>query len=363
MRNTALPVLRSTVLLVDDAPENLRMLSEALRTDHRIMFAKNGQDALRLAAADPQPDIILLDVVMPGMNGYEICRRLKENPRTREIPVIIVTAENDDSDESTGFSLGAQDFIRKPFRASLVHQRVELHLELKRHRDHLSELVAQRTSELLQTQKATIHAMAMLAEWRDPETGAHIQRTSRLVEVLLRRLVERTDIPENLTSSDIEWIILSTPLHDVGKVAIPDNILHKPGRLSPEEFDIMKRHTTLGYEILEEAGQELDRELGKRCFLHYAREIALNHHERWDGKGYPAGLREEEIPLCARVVSVVDVYDALRSQRVYKDAYPHDVAVQCICEGRGKAFDPRVVDAFLDVQETFARLFEQSSGY
>lgn len=362
MRAATLPALRSTVLLVDDAPENLRMLSEALRADHRIMFAKNGQDALRLAAADPQPDIILLDVIMPGMNGYEVCRRLKENPRTRDIPIIIVTAENDDSDEATGFSLGAQDFIRKPFRASLVHQRVELHLELKRHRDHLSELVAQRTHELLQTQKATIHAMAMLAEWRDPETGAHIQRTSRLVEVLLRRLMQRPDAPESLTPGDIEWIILSTPLHDVGKVAIPDNILHKPGRLTPEEFEIMKQHTSLGYEILEEAGHELDRELGKRCFLHYAREIALNHHERWDGSGYPAGLRGEEIPLCARVVSVVDVYDALRSQRVYKDAYPHDVAVERIRAGRGTAFDPLVVDAFLDVQETFAGVFDQSPG-
>lgn len=340
------------VLIVDDAPENLRILSESLRGDYTIMFAKNGTDALRLAEGNPKPDIILLDVIMPGMNGYEVCRKLKDSPSTADIPVVFITAQNDEADEATGLTLGAQDYIKKPFRASLVRNRVGNQLELKRHRDHLNELVSERTRELALTQETTIHAMASLAEWRDPETGAHIKRTQSYVKALAQYMAQLPDYADDLNEDFIYWLYLSAPLHDVGKVAISDSILHKPGPLSDEEYEIMKEHTVRGRDVLATAEQRL----GSNSFLKIAGDIAFSHHERWDGKGYPRALKGDEIPLAARLMSVADVYDALRSRRVYKPPMTHETAMQIILEGRGTQFDPAVLNVFEAINEQFKNI-------
>jgi putative two-component system response regulator len=313
------------------------------------MFARNGADALRLAEGDPQPDIVLLDVIMPGMNGYEACRRLRESPRTCDIPVIFITAQDDGVDEATGLALGAQDYIKKPFNAALVRNRVAIQLELKRHRDNLNGLVRERTEQLALTQEVTIHSMATLAEWRDPETGAHIRRTQNYVRLLAERMTEDPRFSGQLPRDFISWLCLSAPLHDVGKVAIPDAVLHKPGRLTAEEFEIMKEHTTFGYRLLALASERL----GENSFLSIAADIAYGHHERWDGKGYPRKLRGEEIPLSARLMSVADVYDALRSKRVYKSAKPHGATFEIMRRGRGSQFDPDVFDAFDRLQAEF----------
>lgn len=346
---------RSRVLIVDDAPENLRILSESLRGDYTIMFAKSGQDALRLAGSEPYPDIILLDVIMPGMNGYEVCQKLKESPQTRDIPVMFITAQNEEADEATGLSLGAQDYIKKPFQASLVRNRVANQLELKLYRDRLKDLVDERTRQLVLTQEATIHAMASLAEWRDPETGAHIKRTQNYVRALAEYMATLPGYAERLTPDAISWLYLSAPLHDVGKVAIADAVLHKPGPLSDEEYEAMKEHTVRGRAVLASAEQLL----GGNSFLKIASDIAYCHHERWDGNGYPRGLAGEEIPLPARLMSVADVYDALRSQRVYKPPMSHETAAGIITDGRGTQFDPAVTDAFTAVQEQFKNIAEQ----
>ena len=351
------PLHSGRVLIVDDAPENLRILSESLRGDYTIMFAKNGRDALRLAAGDPTPDLILLDVIMPGMNGYEVCRRLKGSQRTRDIPVMFITAQNEEVDEAEGLSLGAQDYIKKPFQAPLVRRRVANQLEFKRHRDHLKELVDERTRQLALTQEATIHAMAKLAEWRDPETGAHIKRTQNYVRALAEYMASLPKYAEQLNADAIYWLYLSAPLHDVGKVAIADAVLQKPGPLTDEEYEAMKEHTVRGRAVLASAEQVL----GGNSFLRVASDIAHCHHERWDGMGYPRGLKGGESPLSARLMSVADVYDALRSHRVYKPPMSHDMAAKIILAGRGTQFDPDVVDAFAAIQDRFRDIAEHYS--
>jgi len=340
------------ILLVDDAPENLRILSESLRSDYTIMFARNGTDALRLAAGDPAPDIILLDIIMPGMNGYEVCSALKQSERTKDIPVIFITAQDGENDEAVGFSLGADDYVKKPFQVSLVRKRVANQLEIKLYRDRLKDLVNERTQQLQLTQEATIHAMASLAEWRDPETGNHIQRTRAYVSALAEYMSQQEEYAAQLDADTLYWLNLSAPLHDVGKVGIADAVLRKPGKLTPEEFDAMKEHTVLGRAVLAKAEQML----GSNSFLRVASDIAYCHHERWDGKGYPRGIKEDEIPISARLMSVADVYDALRSKRVYKPAMSHEKASGIIIEGRGTQFDPAVVDAFLNIQENFCQI-------
>lgn len=345
---------RFRVLLVDDAPENLRILSESLRDDYTILFAKNGPDALRLARRQP-PDLILLDVIMPGMDGYEVCRRLKGDAATRDIPIMFITAQNEETDEATGLSLGAQDYVIKPFRASLVRNRVANQLRYKRYRDHLNELVRERTRQLSLTQEATIIAMASLAEWRDTETGAHIRRTQSYVKALAEQLASLPRYADQLDADAIFWLYLSAPLHDVGKVAIADTVLHKPGPLTDEEYEAMKTHTVHGWAVLSAA----DQMLGENSFLRVASDIAYCHHERWDGKGYPRGLKGEEIPLAARLMSLADVYDALRSRRVYKAPMPHATAAAIIGDGKGSQFDPDVVDAFLAIQDRFEKIATQ----
>ena len=237
---SALELKRNKILLVDDAPENLRILSECLRDKYTIMFAKNGPDALRLALRQPPPDLILLDVIMPGMDGYEVCRKLRDDTQTRDIPIMFITAQNEETDEAKGLSLGAQDYITKPFRSSLVRNRVANQLKYKRYRDHLNDMVHERTRQLALTQEATIHAMASLAEWRDTETGAHIKRTQNYVKALAVYIAQLPNYRDALDADAISWLYLSAPLHDVGKVAIADTVLHKPGPLTDEEYEAMK---------------------------------------------------------------------------------------------------------------------------
>ncbi len=348
---------RPTVLVVDDTPDNLALMQTLLRDLYRVKGANNGERALKIAAGEQPPDLILLDIMMPGLDGYEVCRRLKAEPATRDIPVIFLTAKSQVEDEQRGFELGAVDYITKPVSPPLVLARVQTHLALKAAADFLrdknaflEEEVDKRTREVMAIQDVTILAMASLAETRDNETGNHIRRTQHYVQALARRLSSHPRFAAYLTVPTIKLLYKSAPLHDIGKVGIPDRILLKPGKLTPEEFEIMKTHTTLGRDAIAHAEQQLGVDVG---FLTIAKEIAYSHQEKWDGSGYPQGLRGDQIPVSARLMAVADVYDALISRRVYKEPMPHEQAVEIIRQTAGRHFDPDVVEAFLDIHETF----------
>ena len=346
---------KGRVLIVDDTEENVWALATALKSTYTIMIAKDGKTALELARGEPAPDIILLDVIMPDMDGYSVCRCLKDDPGTRNIPIIFITAQSGSGHEALGLSLGAVDYVHKPFEPSLVLARVESQLTIKRHSDMLDELVRERTRELILTREATIKTLATVAEWRDPETGSHIKRTRAYVQILSEQLRKLPEFAPKLSTADVELLTLSAPLHDVGKVSIPDYILFKPSKLTPEEYDIMKRHTIFGAKALAIA----ENDLGGSSFLRTAQEIALSHHEHWDGGGYPNGLAGEAIPLSARIMSVADVYDALISRRVYKNPMPHAGAVATIMKKRGSQFDPVVIDVFASVSNVFQCIAEE----
>ena len=339
---------RPTVLIVDDVAENIQVLMGSLRGDFALLPARNGQRAIELAT-EKQPDIILLDIMMPEMDGYEVCRRLKAQDKTRLIPIIFVTAMSDDADEAKGLELGAVDYVTKPFNPDLVKARVRNHIELKKHRDHLEVLVMERTKELRLTQEVTIESLAALAEYRDPETGGHIRRTQNYMHLLAMRLQKESAFSSILTDSVIDMLKLSAPLHDIGKVGVLDSILLKPGKLTDDEFAIMKEHTTFGRNAIAAA----EKKLGSESFLKYARQIAFEHHEKWNGKGYPQGLAGTDIHVSARIMAIADVYDALISKRVYKPPFPHTKAVSIIKADRGAHFDPDMVDGFLELQEDF----------
>jgi putative two-component system response regulator len=342
----------ATILLVDDNTVNLRVLHEVLdHPGHKLLIAKNGQTALAIARR-ALPALILLDIMMPEMDGYEVCRQLKAGDDTRHIPVIFLTALADAQDEAKGLALGAVDYLTKPIKPELVRARVRTHLELRRHRDHLENLVADRTRELLRIQTVMIESLATLAEYRDPETGGHIKRTQNYVKALANHLKDHPRFSHELNDETIDLLYQSAPLHDLGKVGVPDNILLKAGQLTDQEFEEMKKHTVYGHDAL----HITEKKLGRNTFLRYAREIAFTHQEKWDGSGYPSGLREDEIPLSGRLMALADVYDALISKRVYKPPLPHGQAVQIILEGRGRHFDPDVVDAFIQLQDTFRNI-------
>ncbi|HKA44413.1 MAG TPA: two-component system response regulator [Burkholderiales bacterium] len=349
--------VKPTVLIVDDTPDNLSLMTGILKGEYRTKVANNGERALQIASTLPLPDLILLDIMMPGIDGYEVCRRLKADQATLEIPVIFLTAKAEVEDEQKGFEIGCVDYITKPISPPIVLARVKTHLLLKSARDflkdqnaYLEEEVARRTREVQVIQDVTIAAMGSLAETRDNETGNHIRRTQNYVKVLAAKLKENPKFAAVLDAATIEMYYKSAPLHDIGKVGIPDRILLKPGKLTPEEFEIMKTHTTLGRDAIIAAEKSLD---APSSFLRYAREIAYSHQEKWDGSGYPEGMVGPLIPLSARLMAVADVYDALISKRVYKPAMPHEKAVQIIREGRGQHFDPDIVDTFLEIADEF----------
>jgi putative two-component system response regulator len=303
-----------------------------------------------------KPDLILLDVMMPELDGYETLREMKARNILGGTPVIFLTAKSDSKSEQTGLDLGAVDYIGKPFSPDLVLLRIKNQLEYKRQRDHLHELVVEKTQDLRNTLKVMLTSLGALAEYRDPETGEHIKRTQivvqKLAEVLMKDPKFQKDIPN---AEYVDYYATAAPLHDIGKVGIQDEILRKPGKLNDEEKAIMREHPIMGYNVLMEAAKGLD----DKTMIKIAADIALSHHEYYDGNGYPSKLKGDQIPLCGRIMAVADVYDALVSKRPYKDPYPHEVAVQEILKGKGAQFDPDVVDAFVSIAEGLPELYQK----
>ncbi|MET0028221.1 MAG: two-component system response regulator [Candidatus Thiodiazotropha sp.] len=350
---------RPKILIVDDEKFYLDVLMELLQDQYKIVVAKDGEQALRRAGSDPQPDLILLDILMPDMDGYQVCEKLKANPQTRDIPVIFLTIKSEVADELRGFELGAVDYISKPMSPPIVQARVDTHIALSQARaqlaDRNSELetkVQERTAELSRTKDVAIYCMASLAETRDTETGKHILRTQNYILCLARKLRDLGLFGHYLNDHNIEMLYKTSALHDIGKVGVPDRILLKPGKLDPEEWEMMKQHARYGHDALLRAEQVL----GSTDFLVMAREIAYSHHEHWDGSGYPQGLKGDAIPISGRLMAIADVYDALINRRVYKDPYSHDYAVKAILDASGSHFDPRMIGAFTSLTDDFLRI-------
>ncbi|MDP2574680.1 two-component system response regulator [Vibrio penaeicida] len=355
---------KKTILIVDDTAENRTLITGLLKDEYRVLAAVSGMQALELCERF-KPDMVLLDIMMPVMDGYEVCYQLKKNPKTDSIPVIFLTAKSQIEDEQKGFDVGAVDYILKPISPPILLARVQTHLKLqfvldslKDHNDELERRVKERTEELEMLQDATILAMASLAETRDNDTGNHIRRTQKYVKILAETMAQNSKYTEELTPETIEAFYKSAPLHDIGKVGIPDNILLKPGKLTDEEFEIMKDHARLGGDTID----TVEKTLGVTCaFLEHAKDIAYYHQEKWDGSGYPEHLVGEQIPLSARLMAVADVYDALISSRVYKPPFPHSKAVEIIESSAGSHFDPEVIEAFKKVEDRFADIASQFS--
>lgn len=353
---------RADILVVDDSPEVLHMLGSVLSPHYQVRVANCGERALALASAAP-PDLMLLDVVMPDMDGYQLLTRLRASPGTSEVPVIFLSAMDGTGDEEQGLRLGAADYMTKPVRGPIVLARVAAQLELRRAREwlrgqneFLEAEVRRRMAENQMVQDASIYALAQLAEIRDPETGAHILRTQNYVHVLARLLQQHPGFAATLDDRTVELIYKSAPLHDIGKVGIPDSVLRKPGTLTAEEWRIMRSHCRLGADAIAAAQGKL---AGKLDFLEMARVIALTHHEKWDGSGYPQGLAGNDIPLAGRLMAVADVFDALITARVYKPALPMDEARAIIEAGRGIHFDPDITAVFLAHFDQFVAIAER----
>ncbi|MBP0604410.1 two-component system response regulator [Aeromonas sanarellii] len=355
----------ATILVVDDTPDNLMLMAELLKDKYRVKLANHGEKALRILAGDPLPDLILLDIMMPGLSGLQVAEQLQQDARTRHIPIIFLTSMAAVESELQGLALGAVDYITKPISPSRVLARVETQIKLKAaadflrdQNDFLEQEVQRRTREVVAIQEVTIQAMASLAETRDNETGNHIRRTQHYVKLLAELLRDHPRFRHFLNDETIHLLFKSAPLHDIGKVGIPDHILLKPGRLTKEEFEIMMTHTTLGRDAIQRAEDQLGFPVD---FLRLAKEIAYSHQEKWDGSGYPQGLSGDDIPISARLMAVADVYDALISHRVYKPGMPHEEAVDIIRQGGGWHFDPDVCAAFLSATEQFKAIAERFS--
>jgi len=355
---------KPTILAIDDSADNLWLLSGLLKEQYRIKLCGSGEKGLEIARGETAPDLILLDVMMPGLSGHDVCRQLKADPATRHIPIIFLTAMTSTADEEQGLALGAADFITKPINPPIVLARVATQLQakagldfLRNQNEFLEAEVQKRAREITAIQDVTILAMASLAETRDNETGNHIRRTQNYVRALALALREqRPHFREQLSDQMIDTLYKSAPLHDIGKIGIPDRILLKPGRFEPHEFEIMKRHTTLGRDAIQHAEDMLGIPVE---FLRSAKEIAYSHQEKWDGSGYPQGLSGEAIPLSARIMAVADVYDALISRRVYKEGMSHEQALSIMRKGRGSHFDPDILDVFLDRSDEFWKIAQR----
>jgi len=349
---------RKTVFLVDDDITNLTVGKNALTEHYKVFTLDSGERLLKMLEKNI-PDLILLDVEMPDMDGYETIKIIKSSPETKHIPVIFLTGKNDDKSELEGLALGAVDYITKPFSPPCLLKRIEVHLlvetqkrEIINYNNHLQEMVEKKTKAVVKLQDAILKTMIELVERRDYETGGHIERTTRYLNILLSAMVERGLHKDKVSSWNLDLILQSAQLHDVGKIAINDSILRKPGSLTPEEFEEIKTHTIVGEEIIE----KIKKNSAEQAFLEHAGIFAATHHEKWNGSGYPRGLKGEDIPLQGRLLAIADVYDALASDRPYKKAFPHEKIVSIISEGKGTHFDPDLVDLFIDVSDEFRKI-------
>jgi len=341
-------------LVVDDVEANAMILEEILKDDYNVITASNGKEALvKLDTSETLPKILLLDVNMPQMNGRELFEILKADKTFKRIPVIFITIENDSETEL--LEAGAVDFINKPFMPQIVKLRVRNQIQLKNYSDNLEEMVAEKTAEATKTLENALQGLANVIEHRDLESGEHVKRTQLFVKALTDYLIESNSVyAEELIWLKPEIIMRSMALHDVGKIAIPDKILLKPGKLDPDEYEVMKTHTTRGMEIIHELG-----DVKTSIYLKHCEDICYGHHERWDGNGYPRKLKSNDIPLPARLAALADVYDALVCARVYKSALPYDEAMKIIVEGRGTQFDPIITDAVVQIQDRFKEISQK----
>jgi putative two-component system response regulator len=355
---------RQVIFLVDDNMTNLTAGKTMLK-DHYAVFSMSSGAKLFEILEKITPDLILLDIEMPEMNGYEALKKLKEKPKTKDIPVIFLTAKTDPGSELEGLSLGAIDYIAKPFSPPLLIKRLENHLlirnqqmALKDYNDNLQKMVQKRTRQVVELQNSILNTVTEMVEFRDDVTGGHIERTQSYLKLLVDKLLQEKIYWEEVSTWNLEFLIPSAQLHDVGKIAISDAILNKPGKLTPEEFGIMKTHAAIG----EVAIEGIMKTTTEKDFLHHAKIFAGTHHEKWDGSGYPRGLEKLNIPLQGRLMAIADVYDALIALRPYKQPLTTGEAERIILEGREKHFDPVLVDLFLDLAPLFAQVAEHCNA-
>jgi putative two-component system response regulator len=353
------------LMVIDDISANLEILEEILSSKgYQVSSFPRGDMALSSAFQNP-PDLILLDIMMPHMDGFEVCQQLKDNESTQDIPVIFISALDDTENKVKALLNGGVDYISKPFQEAEVFARIETHLKLRNAKKkleqynlHLEELVQEKVEEISHSQMATLVALSNLAEYRDETTGSHIERTRDYCSTLAKYLSLHPPYAKYISASFIQDIFFAAPLHDIGKVGIPDMILLKPSKLIPQEYEIMKTHALIGAQILE----KIQKEYPNNSFINMGLLLTKHHHEKWNGLGYPDGLSKEDIPLSARIMAVADVYDALRSRRTYKEGYSHEEAVKVISEESGKSFDPIIVEAFLTLEKEFAQIFDRWSA-
>lgn len=323
---------KKRILIVDDSKENLDVLYNLLRDTYNVNAAKDGNTALKLLSEGLHPDIILLDIMMPQISGYEICKKIKQNKKLKKIPVIFISAKSREIDEKKGFEVGAVDYITKPISPLITLERIKTHLSLADQQSHLENLVKKRTKTIYDTRKMIISTLCRAGEFKDNETGLHVLRMGKYAYLLGKKM--------GLPDSENDLLLNIIPMHDIGKIGIPDRILLKEGKLTKGEWEIMKSHTTIGADILGDSDFEL---------IKAAKECAISHHEKWDGSGYPYGLKEKEIPLYGRIAAITDVFDALTSDRPYKKAWIVEDAITHLKEQRGKQFDPELLDMFLEI--------------
>ncbi|MCL1884864.1 MAG: response regulator [Defluviitaleaceae bacterium] len=349
---------RKTVMIVEDVQVNIDFLEGILFGTYNVITALSGAQALELLKNGADPDIFLLDLIMPEMDGFELLEEIQKNKKYAKIPAIFVTSEDGTYAEEKGLSLGAVDYITKPYTPAIIYKKIHNHIELKTYRDNLSKAVEMRTKELTEAHSAIIMGMSLMSESHDQVTGSHLLRIKELTEILAAKFHERH--PDLMSEKLKDLIVTYSPLHDVGKVSVPDAVLKKNGKLTDEEFDQMKSHTSGGGDLL----RQLAKLLNNQNHLEIAIEIAECHHERYDGTGYPLRLSGDDIPLSARIVSIVDIYDALRSARPYKRAFTHEESMSIIVDGDGRTmpthFDPRILNVFKEVHKQICEAYDNN---
>ena len=346
--------MKQVILVVDDDKSNLMIAQKLLAEEYRVAAANSGELAFRYLEKNI-PDLILLDIQMPGMDGFEVMSRIQESEKWRKIPVIFLTADRSEKTEEACFKIGAVDYIGKPFVPSIMLQRVRRTLELEEYRQGLERMVEKQLAKITQLQQDIIISMANLIESRDGTTGEHIKRTSAYVEFFVRKIQEKGLYQEELTPAYVDYMNKAAPMHDIGKIAISDMILQKPGTLSPEEYKMMQRHTSEGGRLIREnMGRIVNQE-----FVEVASDIATYHHEKWNGQGYPKQRKGKEIPLCARILAIADVFDALVSRRQYKEGMSLEEAFEIMEKERGISFEPELLDVFLESKDELRDLMQE----